>query len=92
MCVPRWFCLGPLADLKWKWFGGARGEEYGCVIVLGSKLVLVTDESPLALVAHVAALIASKCITVSRAYAGGYASPAPIRGVVLVRNSSRSLR
>lgn len=62
------------------------------MIVLGIKLILVADESPLALVAHVAALIASKCITVSRAYAGGYASPASIRGVVLVRNPTRSLR
>ena len=44
----------------------------------------------LALIAHVAALIARECITEAKDYTVGHGSPAPNRGVVLLGTSIKS--
>ena len=83
--VPRLFYLGPDPRLRWEWLGGTmRGDERECGIVLANQLPLTTDAFPLVLVAHVAALIADRCVTEENGYAGGWASPGPDRGVVTV--------
>lgn len=82
--VSRPYYLGPSPRLRWQWFGGPKGDERACRIVLGSQSPRLTDEFPLILVAHVAALIADRCVTEENGYAGGWASAGPRMGLVVV--------
>lgn len=52
--------------------------------MLGSQLPLFRDSFPIISVAHVAALIADRCITEENGYAGGWARAGPRRGLVVV--------
>lgn len=83
--VSRRFYLGPTPEARWKWSGGAIGDERPCSIVLANKKPLLTDAFPIILVAHVAALVAQECITEAKGFLGGLASD-PNKGVVLVGN------
>lgn len=55
--------------------------------MLANSLLLLTDTYPIILVAHVAALIACRCITETENYVGGWASAGLKRGLVVVGNS-----
>ena len=56
---------------------------------LGNQRLEFTAKVPLFLVAHVAALIADKCINEENGYAGGWAAQGPRMGIVLVGHLQR---
>lgn len=75
--VPLNFEIGPAPDTSFRWLGGQAS------IAFFSLQPLVTDEMPIILVAHVAALIADECISGEGGHAaGGYAHIGSHRGIV----------
>ena len=83
--VPRQFFLGLKPEDQWNWSGGL-GEHDKCTITFANLQPLLTDEFPIILVAHIAALVADKCVTEAAGFMGGHASPGPRKGFVAVSN------
>ena len=90
--IPRQFYLGPAPEQRWRWRGASTGDQHQCLIVLANKLPLLTEPFPIILVAHVAAVIADRCITEAEGFAGGWASLGLRRGLVVVGNVGISLQ
>ena len=80
--LPQHFRLGPEGSVRqdYYWQGGQAA------IAFFSSQPLRTDAFPIISVAHVAALIADKCVTEAQDYLGGYARVGPNRGTVGVGN------
>ena len=80
--LPQHFRLGPEGSVRqdYYWQGGQAA------IAFFSSQPLRTDAFPIIAVAHVAALIAHKCITEAEGELGGYARVGPNRGTVGVGN------
>ena len=66
IALPRTF--GPIANPDYTWTGGT------CQILLWAPETIVTDPFPIILVAHVAALIADKCLHEDTDHLGGSGS------------------
>lgn len=86
--LPQHFRLGPEGSVRqdYYWQGGQAA------IALFSGQPLRTDAFPIIVVAHVAALIADKCVTEAEGYLGGYARVGPNRGSVGVGNVNMDAR